>query len=111
MVSITTVDEAVAAVVAGQPQFSGYRLVAPPGAASARPGSPLRPIGVPERSVLVEQVAAGFRLIFVTGSGDCPSGCTVHRYDVFVVHAGGTVEKACVLDRFPIGRGDPCEAA
>jgi hypothetical protein len=105
--SITTAEGAVAAVVAERPQFAGYRIpVLLPGA-SASPGAHGRPAGGIERSVLAERLEAGFRLIFVTGSGDCESGCTVHRYDVFVVHADGIVEPACVLDQFPFGR-DPC---
>jgi hypothetical protein len=103
----------VAAVVAGQPQFAGYRLVGPPPNASAIPGSPrFGPPNVAERSVLAEQMAGGYRLIFVTGSGDCPSGCTIHRYDVFVVRSDGTVVSACVVDRLPAppGMQDPCAA-
>jgi hypothetical protein len=106
-VSVTTVSDAVGAVVAQYPQFAGYRMPVPLAAASASPGPPRRPIGGPERTVLAERLAAGFRLIFVTGSGDCESGCTAHRYDVFIVHADGAVEAACVLDQFPLGR-DPC---
>jgi hypothetical protein len=99
----------VAAVVADQPQFAGYRLVVPSVAASASPrGSLIGPPSLAERRVLAERVDGGFRLIFVTGSGDCASGCTIHRYDVFVVCTGGSVEKACVVGRLPVGRGDPC---
>ncbi len=105
---VDTAAGALAAVVAGHPQFAGYRLVAPPGVASASPASPVRPIGGADRSVLVEQIAGGFRLVFMTGSGDCPSGCIDHRYDVFLVRGDGTVEQACVLERFPMGSGDPC---
>jgi hypothetical protein len=110
-VSITTAEGAVAAVVAQQPQFAGYEMVAPLIGASASPVSHIGPIGGTERSVLVEQIAAGFRVIFVTGSGDCPAGCIDHRYDVFVVDTDGTVVPACVLDRFPVGRADPCAGA
>ena len=107
--SVTTAEEAVAAVVADQPQFAGYRLVVPSVAASASPrGSLIGPPSLAERRVLAERVDGGFRLIFVTGSGDCASGCTIHRYDVFVVCTGGSVEKACVVGRLPVGRGDPC---
>lgn len=106
--AIATAEDAVAAVVAEQPQFAGYPVVAPLVGASATPVSPIRPIGGSERSVLVEQLPSGFRLTFVTGSGDCPAGCTDHRYDVFMVATDGAVKKACVLDRFPVGREDPC---
>jgi hypothetical protein len=98
----------VAAVVAEQPQFAGYQMIRPLIGASASPLSPVGPIGGTDRSVLVDQLSSGFRVIFVTGSGDCPSGCTVHRYDVFLVGTDGTVAAACVLDRLPVGRGDPC---
>jgi hypothetical protein len=107
VVSVTTASDAMGAVVAQYPQFAGYRMPVPLAAASASPGPPHRPIGGPDRTVLAERLAAGFRLIFVTGSGDCESGCTAHRYDVFIVHADGAVEAACVLDQFPVGR-DPC---
>jgi hypothetical protein len=98
----------VAAVVAQQPQFAGYQVIAPQIGASASPISPVGPIGGTDRRVLVEQTASGFRVTFMTGSGDCPAGCIVHRYDVFLVGTDGTVEAACVLDRLPVGRGDPC---
>jgi hypothetical protein len=103
----------MAAVVAEQPQFAGYRLAPPPLDASASPGSPRFGLpGVADRSVLVEQMAGGYRVIFVTGSGDCASGCTVHRYAVFVVRRDGTVASACVVDRLPAppGMQDPCAA-
>jgi hypothetical protein len=107
MVAVITASDAVGAVVAQYPQFVDYRMPVPPAAASASPGPLRRPIGGSERTVLVEHLAAGFRLIFVTGSGDCESGCAAHRYDVFIVHTSGMVEAACVLDQFPVGR-DPC---
>ena len=77
-----------------------------PGASSG-PDAHGRPVGGSEQSVFAERLAAGFRLIFITGSGDCESGCIAHRYDVLVVHMDGAVEPACVLDAFPMGR-DPC---
>jgi hypothetical protein len=98
----------VAAVVAQRPQFAGYQMVAPLTGASASPVSPVAPIGGTQRRVLVEQIGSGFRVTFVTGSGDCPAGCIAHRYDVFLVGTDGTVEAACVLDRLPVGRQDPC---
>lgn len=45
--------------------------------------------------VTVSATSAGYELIFVTGSGDCPAGCIDHTFTKFTVARDGTVEKRC----------------
>lgn len=45
--------------------------------------------------VVVEKVADGWQLTFVTGSGDCFAGCIQHLYARFLVTAEGQVTALC----------------
>jgi hypothetical protein len=103
-------DDALAAVIAQEPRLAGYRLVTRTAAASTAPGSPRFGPGPrgQQHVVLAERVADGMRLIFMTGTGDCLSGCTMQRNEVFLVHRDGSVVTVCVAERIPIGLDDPC---
>lgn len=74
--------QAIAAVGAFDPQFLGYgpRIVGQIG------DGPY---------VMVETVAGGWQLTFVTGSGDCFSGCIDHAFAKFLVTPAGVVTPLC----------------
>ena len=88
---VDTAEEAVAAVVAEHPEFVSHRLLAPPGLG----GEPL--IGL-SKWVVVTVLDDGFQTTFVSGSGDCQSGCIEHHLDVFHVDASGVVRHECSTD-------------
>jgi len=70
---------------------------------------PVFPVGGATRTAFVTPVGNGLRVVFVTGSGDCQSGCTEHRYDVFLVTASGAGAQACTTDTLPTSpTDDPC---
>jgi hypothetical protein len=117
-VGIDTVEEAVEAVVAEHPAFDGHPLQ-PPVAAERTAGPIVAPpfdvVGA-SRWVVGLDAPDGFRLVFVTGSGDCPAGCIDWRYDVFLVGRDGKVRAECSRSDLPapgaagsraLG-GDPC---
>jgi hypothetical protein len=86
-------EEAIAAVIAEYPRFEGYPLRDP-----AYPSGSLDPGDVligQSRWVIARSVAAGIELTFVTGSGDCPSGCIEHVYETYLVEPDGTVSFIC----------------
>jgi hypothetical protein len=101
---IFTVPEAVAAVVTAYPRYAGYALLA---AGPAQTPTPLvvGPGGVDHR-VFGRHVEGGFRVIFATGGGDCPAGCTSFRFDVFFVNTSGPVLALCSLDQGIDGTSD-----
>jgi hypothetical protein len=102
-------EDALAAVIAQVPRLAAYRLVAPTVAVATPPGSPrLGPTRGQRRAVLAQRIADGMRLIFMTDSGDCASGCTIQHDEVYLVHSDGTVVLACVADAIPVGIDDPC---
>ncbi len=117
-VAIDTAEEAVDSVVAEHPAFDGYPLRQPV-EADRTAGPILQPpsdvVGA-SRWVVALDAPDGFRLVFVTGSGDCPAGCIDWRYDVFLVGRDGKVRAECTRSDLPApgatrGRavdGDPC---
>jgi hypothetical protein len=52
-------------------------------------------IGEPETDVFIEKAQSGWRITFIKGWGDCPSGCENHHYWVIFVdkQGGATLEK------------------
>ena len=95
---VDTPAEARAIVVAAYPELAGHRLVG-----DGAPGSqgPVigRPGGIGGRVSLVLAVIEpeGIVLSFISGSGDCPSGCTDERIDTFLVTPDGKVSRAAPL--------------
>ena len=116
--SVDTPEEALAAVVAQHPEFADHPLrIAPP-----RPGASPGPIVGGEPMVglsawaIVSAAPDGYLVTFVTGSGDCPAGCTEHRLDTYHVLTDGTVSHSCTTDAAadvpPSDRAvpfDPCQ--
>jgi hypothetical protein len=79
---VESAGQAIAAVGAFDPQFLGY--------APQVPGQ----IGEGPH-VMVEKVADGWQLTFVTGSGDCFAGCIEHAFAKFLVTPAGLVTPLC----------------
>jgi hypothetical protein len=86
---VDTAAEALAAVVTLYPQYAGYGLRE---TATPRPPSPVaQALGAPDRLVVISRTEDGFTVRFTTGTGDCPSGCTSARVDIFLVDSDGVV--------------------
>jgi len=92
---VATAEQALAAVIEELPRFEGYPLRPAP-EPEGSPG-PIYGGGLigQSRWVIAREVAAGFELTFVTGSGDCPSGCIEHAYETYLVEADGAVALIC----------------
>jgi hypothetical protein len=86
---VDTPEEALAAVIARFPEYAGYQL---PELVPRSSGGFTDAIGAPDRLVLASRTVDGFRLQFTTGSGDCASGCTASRVEIFLVDSHGLVE-------------------
>jgi hypothetical protein len=82
---VDSAEEALAAVIAEFPEFTDYALEVP-GGEIVIGGS---------TSVTAEEAEDRFRLIFMTGAGDCMAGCISRQYDVFLVARDGTVTEEC----------------
>ena len=82
---VDTAEEALAAVIEGFPEFTDHALEVPGGEIMIGGSS----------SVTARQDDDGFRLIFMTGAGDCMAGCINRQYDVFLVAHNGTVTEEC----------------
>ena len=93
---VSTVEEAIAAVAAEYPEFEGYTLRDP------------QVIGASRWVEAVPASGPPFHLTFVTGSGDCMSGCIERSMVVFSVSADGSVEKRCEWSNTEGGSGPPC---
>lgn len=93
--SVETAEEARAAVIEEFPRFADHPLRL----AREADGSPGPIVGGgligQSRWVTAREVAAGFELTFVTGSGDCPSGCIEHAYETYLVEPDGAVTLIC----------------
>ncbi|MDQ3493904.1 MAG: hypothetical protein M3452_11705 [Chloroflexota bacterium] len=98
-----TPEEALTAVIAEYPRYESYPLLVV-GDVDESPG-PVVGDGLIGRSrwVIAREVAAGIELTFVTGSGDCPSGCIEHAYETYLVEPDGTVAFICAESDGPPG--------
>jgi hypothetical protein len=116
---VDTAEKALAAVVAEHPEFADHPLRIAP----SRPGASPSPIVGGEPMIglsawaIVSAAPDGYLVTFVTGSGDCPAGCTEHRLDTYHVRTDGTVSHRCSTDPAagvpPSDRAvpfDPCSA-
>lgn len=88
-------ETALAAVIEEYPRYEDYPLR--PGSEPGESPDPVFGGGLigQSRWVIARDVAAGIELTFVTGSGDCPSGCIEHAYDTYLVEPDGTVTFIC----------------
>ena len=93
--AVTSVEEAIAAVVAVEPRFQGFGPL------------DLDVIGQANH-VRGSETARGFELTFVAGSGDCPAGCINHHYTKFLVGRDGSVVMLCEWAEGEAPQGTPC---
>ena len=105
--TVATAGQALAAVIAQHPVYEGYVLVV---STPTAPNGPTvgRIHAAQDHGALAEAIPEGFRVILVTGSGDCQAGCTELRYDVFTVSWSGGVAAACSVATLPFPDRDPC---
>ncbi len=95
---IDTAEEAFAVVVAAYPELARHELLTAAPEAWASHGPAIGRgglVGGQDAWAIASVDPAGLVLSFVTGSGDCPSGCTDHTIEAYLVEPDGTVTLVC----------------
>ena len=114
---VDTAEEAFAAVVAVHPELAGHELRVSRPDASATHGPFIGGgglVGGRSKWAYASADAAGIVISFVTGSGDCPSGCIDRTVEAYLVEPDATVVFLCRAEAagpVTIGRhigSDPC---